>query len=351
MTPTSKAPSTVLSAPRRDATEDLAVARTILEQLGGIQFVRMIGARKMCALGIERGGLSFQHMRGAQGYVACRVVLTAADLYRVAFYRISGDPIEREETHEDIYAEDLRGLFERVTGLRTSLSCVYVREPQAPRYVVRRVSRSGRVSAREYYDSRDPLDARGWALLLNSALLADGSSGYRYEVEEQAPAEAPQLREGPAAPWRPYYFAASTTERQADGTVPRAWHGIRFAPDAHVGIDRLRQMLVAEWPSVPAAAWDVFARPATVDEIGGPSSPFAYAVAPLARSAAALLLCAAAACAGAPRERAPCPADTSAAWQMVAEGLRQDGRQADARAVCGYIEGKAGARIEQEGGR
>lgn len=107
------------------------VARTILEQLGGNGFVLMVGAKHLTAI---EGGLSFKLPSNfaKDGINHVEVILTPMDVYTVKFMRVR---IQRGEdgnidldrsvkivdVHEDVYADSLRDVFERVTGLATRM--------------------------------------------------------------------------------------------------------------------------------------------------------------------------------------------------------------------------------------
>lgn len=98
------------------------IAKTILQQLGGGRFVAMTGARNLVA---SHNGLSFA-LPGGGGF--CRdgingvcVVLTPADLYDVEFVRRRGAMVKTVKKVEGIFFDQLREVFERATGLRTSL--------------------------------------------------------------------------------------------------------------------------------------------------------------------------------------------------------------------------------------
>jgi hypothetical protein len=103
------------------------VANTILAQLGGRKFLAMTGAKNLgYADGPDGlGYLSFKlpsdphFVRDGINYV--KIELTPADLYRVEFGRAWGRKYAPKAQHDDVFAEDLPGLFEDVTGLRTRL--------------------------------------------------------------------------------------------------------------------------------------------------------------------------------------------------------------------------------------
>lgn len=97
------------------------IARTIFEQLGGSRFVAMTGAR--CSY--DCGALIVKLPRSA----VMTVELMPSDTYQVKFGKLAsmhavfdGKPaVQWRSVHDDVYAEDLRELFERETGLCTSL--------------------------------------------------------------------------------------------------------------------------------------------------------------------------------------------------------------------------------------
>lgn len=107
---------------------NMEIAQTILAQLGGRQFTTMTGAKNLLA--IERG-LQL-HLPGSlcRDHINCmRVVLDADDTYTVEFGRIR--KVNRMPAYEVLhsypttYCDQLRGLFEDVTGLVTSLTHRY----------------------------------------------------------------------------------------------------------------------------------------------------------------------------------------------------------------------------------
>jgi len=101
------------------------VARTILEQLGGNRFIAMTGARNF--IGSE-SSLSFRIPGGGgfckDGINFVRIELTPSDTYRMSFARIRGDKLTAVAQHDDIHFDGLRELFERETGLATSMGRV-----------------------------------------------------------------------------------------------------------------------------------------------------------------------------------------------------------------------------------
>jgi len=104
----------------------LEIANTILEQLGGRRFVGMTGAKALtaCECGLRMklpGNLTRERINWVE------VKLTPSDTYAVTFAserRPRGKAwAERKVLHtfEDVYCDQLRDLFEEVTGLVTSL--------------------------------------------------------------------------------------------------------------------------------------------------------------------------------------------------------------------------------------
>ena len=111
---------------------ELHVAETIYQQMGGHRFRVMTGSRDF--LGFEAGtiegirtpaGLVFRVGRNSGGVGKCRIGLDeGTDTYTVTFYstrhKITGE-------YSDVYCDQLRPLFERVTGLVTSLGTMGAR--------------------------------------------------------------------------------------------------------------------------------------------------------------------------------------------------------------------------------
>lgn len=97
------------------------VAGTILAQLGGNKFLAMTGAKNL-VYGPDM--LQFDLPRGARmGISRVRVILEPSDLYRIEFYQVRRKGLDTRMVHElaGIYADQLRELFTKYTGLETSL--------------------------------------------------------------------------------------------------------------------------------------------------------------------------------------------------------------------------------------
>lgn len=99
---------------------DRAVAQTILAQLGGRRFVLMTGAKNLLG---AASSLSFRLPANfaSDGINYVRVTLNGLDTYDVEFLRLHGVKSAVKAYEAGIYAEDLRRVFTRVTGLDTSL--------------------------------------------------------------------------------------------------------------------------------------------------------------------------------------------------------------------------------------
>ena len=105
------------------STDNMQIAKTILEQLGGRKFTFMCGVKHAAA--IERG-LSFRipgtMTRNRINYV--KITLEPSDTYKVDFGVIRGHTYKIVSTHDDIYCDDLAELFRSETGLETRMPAV-----------------------------------------------------------------------------------------------------------------------------------------------------------------------------------------------------------------------------------
>ena len=96
----------------------MSIAQTILQQLGGNRFVMMTGAKNILA---GDNYISFKIMRNAKGVTHVKITLTPLDLYHVEFIKIRGTNISTVFEFDNVYCDQLRNLFEKETGLYTSL--------------------------------------------------------------------------------------------------------------------------------------------------------------------------------------------------------------------------------------
>lgn len=100
---------------------DLTVANTIAAQLGHSlgRLAMMIGAKHFVG---SDNSLTFRFAaRARNGSNTLRVTLDPSDTYTVEFLSLRGSSRKVKGSFSDIYAEDLKPLFERETGLYLSL--------------------------------------------------------------------------------------------------------------------------------------------------------------------------------------------------------------------------------------
>jgi hypothetical protein len=103
-------------------TETNIVASTILKQLchGPVgRLVAMIGAHTFVA-GAYNVAFRFK-ARAKNGSNCVKITLGASDTYRVEFVSLRGVKATVKAEFSDVYAEDLKPMFERETGLYLSL--------------------------------------------------------------------------------------------------------------------------------------------------------------------------------------------------------------------------------------
>jgi hypothetical protein len=96
------------------------VGQIILRQLGGNRFITMTGAKNFLTGGKD---LTFRIPGNItkNGVNVVKIVLDPSDTYTVTFSKLRGIKLTPVSTHEDVYCDNLRDVFETNTGLRTSL--------------------------------------------------------------------------------------------------------------------------------------------------------------------------------------------------------------------------------------
>ena len=84
----------------------------------GNKLVAMVGAKSLLAI---ENGISFRFMR-ANGMNAVRITLDEdEDLYEMEFLSVHGGTIKQKAHHTDVFCDQLNTIFEKETGLATSL--------------------------------------------------------------------------------------------------------------------------------------------------------------------------------------------------------------------------------------
>lgn len=98
----------------------MEVATTILQQLGGNRFRAMTGAHSFTG---DTNSLTFKIPQRPESRIfAVKVILTPADDYTVEFWAKKGRfDVTKAASFDGVYFDQLQELFERQTGLRTSL--------------------------------------------------------------------------------------------------------------------------------------------------------------------------------------------------------------------------------------
>ena len=99
-------------------TESQQVAKTILQQLGGNKFIAMTGAKNF---GSSKNSLQFKIGKNSKSISHIIITLKSSDLYDVEFIRMRGTSRKVIKKLTGVYADMLRKIFTKYTGLRTSL--------------------------------------------------------------------------------------------------------------------------------------------------------------------------------------------------------------------------------------
>jgi hypothetical protein len=96
---------------------DKRQAGVLIKQLGGSRFIAMTGAKDFV---VGPKGATFKIGRNAKSISHVRIDLEN-DLYNVEFLLVRGTNIRVKSYFKHVYFDQLRDLFEKETGLRTSL--------------------------------------------------------------------------------------------------------------------------------------------------------------------------------------------------------------------------------------
>lgn len=96
------------------------IAETILEQLGGNQFIAMTGSKNFFSIG---NGLRMKLSRNKAKAQFLKIELTDTDLYSMTFFSAKTTDCDIiltiKEKIEGVYADQMFRIFEQVTGLLT----------------------------------------------------------------------------------------------------------------------------------------------------------------------------------------------------------------------------------------
>jgi hypothetical protein len=123
-TPSKSVPKPKNDKPKENKSKTkLSIPKEIMRQLGGNRFVAMTGAKNIAG---DRDSLSFRLPKAKGGINYVNIKLTPMDTYKVTFGRITmgakrGYSNKVKAEYDDIYVDRLRSIFEKETGLRTSL--------------------------------------------------------------------------------------------------------------------------------------------------------------------------------------------------------------------------------------
>jgi hypothetical protein len=109
--------------PRRSQAQtvqaDQQVAKTILQQMGGINRLRaMLGTKQFVTM---KDGVQFKFPSPHGGPNFVKIVLDPSDTYTMTFGRVRGTQFKKGKEHAGIYADQLRKIFEKETGLYLKL--------------------------------------------------------------------------------------------------------------------------------------------------------------------------------------------------------------------------------------
>ena len=98
--------------------QDMEIAKTIQQQIGGRRFAAFVGAKDYVAI---KNGLQFKvKARAKDGINVVRIVLNDQDTYDVEYGALRGLNYEVKARSEGIYCDQLESDFKNATGLFTS---------------------------------------------------------------------------------------------------------------------------------------------------------------------------------------------------------------------------------------
>lgn len=98
--------------------ENVQIAKTILDQLGGNRFMVMTGAKNLVAID---AGVRFRVGQNAKGINMVEVRLNGRDLYDMRFGRVVAGAFKEKAKVDDVWCDMLQEIFTAETGLYTKL--------------------------------------------------------------------------------------------------------------------------------------------------------------------------------------------------------------------------------------
>lgn len=109
-------PSTLRVASEALRKQGNQIAKTILDQMGGLRRIQAMTGAKDFLHGTNWVSFKFPNkQRSKPNYV--KITLDASDTYTVEFGRIVGYDLKNTKSTSMVYADQLVELFERTTGL------------------------------------------------------------------------------------------------------------------------------------------------------------------------------------------------------------------------------------------
>ncbi len=99
-------------------TQGKEIATTIMQQLGGMKFIAMTGAKNF--VHDKDGTLTFAIPR-SKGINRVKIKLAWDDTYTVTFFYVHGAKVTEKHVQEGVYFNELQTLFTQQTGLYTKL--------------------------------------------------------------------------------------------------------------------------------------------------------------------------------------------------------------------------------------
>jgi len=97
----------------------MEIAKEILRQLGGNKFLAMTGCYNLVS---DKNKLNMKLRKNMSKAKWLRITLNSLDLYDMLFYTVDKDfNIKSIAEYNNVYNDQLQGLFTKTTGMYTSL--------------------------------------------------------------------------------------------------------------------------------------------------------------------------------------------------------------------------------------